>query len=122
MVEIARVIKPGGHLILTAPQAWRVHEAPHDYFRFTRYGLRYLVESSGLAVLKLKAQGGVWALVGQTILTTVPHRQLLHLTAPFVLLINLLFLLLDAIWHDEKDTLNYIVVAQRPFLRRRAEV
>ena len=26
---------------------WRVHEAPHDYFRYTKYGLEYLLKEAG---------------------------------------------------------------------------
>lgn len=113
MTEITRVLKPGGHLVLTAPQAWRVHERPHDYFRFTCYGLRYLAERHDLEVVRIQAQGGVWALVGQTILNTVPHKELRHITAPFNLVFNLFFLLLDTVWHDERDTLNYLLIARK---------
>lgn len=31
--EMARVLKPGGFLILSAPQTWPEHFAPFDYFR-----------------------------------------------------------------------------------------
>lgn len=46
--EMARVLKPGGVLILSAPHLSMVHEGPHDYFRFTAYGLRRLIEQSGM--------------------------------------------------------------------------
>jgi len=42
--EMARVLKEGGKLILTCPFCYPVHEAPHDYQRFTEYGLRVLFE------------------------------------------------------------------------------
>lgn len=37
--ECKRLLRPGGILILTAPQQWRLHEVPYDYWRFTRHGL-----------------------------------------------------------------------------------
>lgn len=49
--ECHRVLKPGGRLLLTVPFVWNEHEAPHDYFRYTRYGLRQLATQSGFGVL-----------------------------------------------------------------------
>lgn len=41
--EIFRVLKPGGELLLTTRFLFPIHDAPHDYFRYTKYGLRYLL-------------------------------------------------------------------------------
>src|SRR5436309_6578139 len=35
--EIKRVLKPNGKLILTTRFIYPIHDAPMDYFRFTRY-------------------------------------------------------------------------------------
>ena len=35
--------RAGRPLLMAAPQEWEVHQAPHDYFRYTRYGLAYLL-------------------------------------------------------------------------------
>src|SRR5215216_1408725 len=45
MKEIYRVLKPGGHIILTVPFAWELHEEPHDFFRYTKYALKELFET-----------------------------------------------------------------------------
>ncbi|MES2953228.1 MAG: methyltransferase domain-containing protein [Patescibacteria group bacterium] len=45
--EIYRVLAPGGTLILTTRFLFPLHDAPHDYFRFTRYGLEHLLRSFG---------------------------------------------------------------------------
>jgi SAM-dependent methyltransferase len=37
--EIKRVLKPGGTFFFTVPSLWTIHEAPHDYHRFTPYCL-----------------------------------------------------------------------------------
>ena len=41
--EMHRVLKPGGTLLLTTRFLFPIHDAPHDYFRFTKYGLRHLL-------------------------------------------------------------------------------
>jgi SAM-dependent methyltransferase len=42
IAEFYRVLRPGGKLILTTRFLFPIHDAPHDYFRFTRYGLQAL--------------------------------------------------------------------------------
>lgn len=56
--ELFRVTRPGGRLFLTAPQGFGEHQAPHDYFRFTRYGLRHLLEKAGWTVRSIEPRGG----------------------------------------------------------------
>ena len=41
--NIHGLLKHGGRLILTAPFIFPIHERPHDYFRYTRYGLEFLL-------------------------------------------------------------------------------
>lgn len=45
--ESYRILKQGGMMILAVPWMWEVHEAPHDYFRYTPYGLKYMFEKAG---------------------------------------------------------------------------
>jgi len=61
--EIHRVLAPGGHLYLTAPMLWSLHYEPHDYFRFTGHGLRFLVEEAGLEVVRVEPLGGLFSFV-----------------------------------------------------------
>jgi SAM-dependent methyltransferase len=62
--ETARVLRPGGTLHLTAPQSFREHQAPHDYFRYTRYGLRLLAERAGYADIEIEDLGGFFCFMG----------------------------------------------------------
>lgn len=41
--EIYRVLKPGGMLILTTRFAFPLHDAPGDFFRYSKYGLAHLL-------------------------------------------------------------------------------
>lgn len=62
--EIARVLVPGGNLIMNVPFYYPLHEEPHDYYRYTKHALRRLIDGAGMAVLSLRELGGapeVWA-------------------------------------------------------------
>lgn len=56
--EIQRVLSPTGHLYFSVPMSWHQHQKPHDYFRYTSYGLKYLLEKSGFEVVELRPTGG----------------------------------------------------------------
>ncbi len=43
--EMMRVLKPGGTILLTTRFIFPIHDAPHDYYRYTKYGLRHLFRS-----------------------------------------------------------------------------
>ena len=50
--EMWRVLKPGGLLLLTTRFLFPIHDAPHDYFRFTKYGLRHLLRRFDIVSLE----------------------------------------------------------------------
>jgi SAM-dependent methyltransferase len=67
--EMARVLKPGGHLLLTARGydergSWEVHGYPHDYWRFSELSFRLLAEDADLEVLEVRKdpEGPGWML------------------------------------------------------------
>jgi SAM-dependent methyltransferase len=45
VAEMARILKPGGLLMVGVPFQQRVHRAPQDFWRFTEYGVRYLLRA-----------------------------------------------------------------------------
>lgn len=61
VAEIARALRPGGWLILSAPHLSPIHEAPHDYYRYTGYALRRLLEDRDFEVQSVEAAGGLVA-------------------------------------------------------------
>jgi SAM-dependent methyltransferase len=65
--ELYRVLRPGGALYLTAPQGYREHQAPHDYFRFTSFGLRHLFRKAGFEEVFVRPEGGYFLYLGDRI-------------------------------------------------------
>lgn len=49
--EINRVLRTGGHLLVTCPFAICEHETPNDFARYSSYGLRHILENNGFRVL-----------------------------------------------------------------------
>jgi SAM-dependent methyltransferase len=85
--EIFRVLMPGGHALVTVPFLYPVHEAPHDYTRFTHYGLRNLLERQGLEVLSVEAKGGAGLFLAHSLVLALLYAldridMLLHLRRP----------------------------------------
>jgi SAM-dependent methyltransferase len=62
LLEFARVLKPEGMLVMVVPFLWEEHQAPHDYFRFTQYGVRLLFESSPFHLTLMAPVGGFFRL------------------------------------------------------------
>lgn len=56
--EINRVLKPGGQLFVSWPFLYPIHEAPRDFFRYTKYGMKYLVVNCGFEIVKLNSSSG----------------------------------------------------------------
>lgn len=44
--EITRVLRPGGVLLLGLPFRQAIHMAPNDFWRFTEYGIKYLLKNA----------------------------------------------------------------------------
>jgi SAM-dependent methyltransferase len=64
LAEFRRVLKPGGHLILTVPHLSWLHNEPHDYYRYTLYGLRFLLAKAGFREKKIVPAGGLLSFLG----------------------------------------------------------
>jgi SAM-dependent methyltransferase len=50
LAECHRVLRPGGHVIVTTHGLFEDHGCPYDYWRWTVYGLKRLLEQAGFAV------------------------------------------------------------------------
>ena len=58
-IEINRILKENGVLIMNVPFHYWIHEHPFDYFRYTRYALENFADESGFEIITLCELGGI---------------------------------------------------------------
>lgn len=56
--ESYRILKRGGIMLIQVPFQWWVHEQPHDFFRYTPFGLFYMLKKVGFHILTIEPQSG----------------------------------------------------------------
>ena len=60
--EANRILKSKGHIYLSVPFMWWVHEAPFDFYRYTPYGLKHLFEKAGFQNIKVVPVAGFFSM------------------------------------------------------------
>lgn len=112
LAECRRLLRPGGHLILTVPMQWRMHEAPFDYWRFTKYGVLSALEEHSFNVIQLSPCGGAWALLGQLLNSHLAENQ--HGSKALFRLTNRIALWMDKHFTDDAETIGWMCIAKAP--------
>lgn len=118
--EMARVLAPGGHALINVPFLYGVHEAPHDYGRYTQYALRRFARVAGLDVPVLIPVGG-----SLHVMADLAGKHLAHVPAvgaPLASMAQHLVALIDrTAWGrrvrqrtGERFPSGYFMVAARP--------
>lgn len=66
--EISRILKSGGFFIGSVPHISPIHLEPHDYRRYTMFGIKKILEENGFKVIKIEGNGGIHRAMAQTLL------------------------------------------------------
>jgi SAM-dependent methyltransferase len=117
--ELARTLAPAGTLLVVAPHEWEVHQSPHDYFRYTRHGLRYLLEKAGFTAIRIEPVGGYFRLLSRRLMNGLQFFSggLMWLwflpAAVFLVPPALVLPFLDFLDRDRNFTLGYICTARK---------
>ena len=137
--EMARVLRPGGTLLLSAPFSFRLHEEPFDFFRYTPHGLRELANKEGLDVERTMAAGSLWSVMGhkfnsylafqvadlgavtqamgkgghESVATKKPRLWSFPFVLPTMVAVSAGARVLDRVFPDETEALSYMIVAKK---------
>ncbi len=124
--EVRRVLRPGGIAYITCPMCWCLHYEPDDYWRFTDYSLKYLIETNGFEVLTIERTGGVFSLAGvrladvlyetaANLLSPVPRKHAERIAAVLTFPVSVLFYCLGILFDgvDKRDAIGWMVLARK---------
>ncbi len=115
--QMYRVLVPGGIAIVSFPFLLHLHDEPHDYYRFTRYGIEHLATRAGFQVAEMVANGGLAHLAlnlpsvtSSTVWETLGLRGLIR---PTTLAWLTLARIIDSTFHLKRMFASNYIVALR---------
>jgi SAM-dependent methyltransferase len=119
LLEINRILKDDGLLILAWPFLYPIHEAPRDFFRYTFYGMKFLAGETNFEVQKLVAPSGFWIMFfGLFSVYLYGKSKWVYLClSPFICLFFILCMLINLIDKNTgsalKWTWNYYAILKK---------
>jgi SAM-dependent methyltransferase len=129
--EMARILRPGGHLFLTAPLGSNLHQEPyHFYGGYTPHWYRRFLPENGFEIESMEANEGFFSFFGQEaqrfvlilrgpevkrvpLPARVMARLIAFLMVPFAYALPLVGAWLDSLHLESITTIGYHVVARR---------
>ncbi|MDP2760793.1 MAG: methyltransferase domain-containing protein [Sideroxyarcus sp.] len=121
--EAFRILRSGGAVYITVPFQWWIHEAPYDYFRYTRYGLKYMLEKAGFVDVVVEESTGFWVMwflklnyqTARLVRGPLPLRWVIRMCfLPLWFVNQLLAPVMDRYWPAPEETTGYSVSARKP--------
>lgn len=103
LLETHRILKEDGVLILGVPWMWWIHEAPHDYYRYSSFGLKHLLQKTGFSKVEIIPTSGFFT----TIFIKMNYFSVNFLKGS-KLKVNLLKLLFRPFWYFSQKVAPFL--------------
>lgn len=123
ILEMHRCLEENGYLLITVPQTNELHSEPHDYWRFTNFGMELLLKEAGFKLISKKQRGNYPTVIAQMRIRrwidstdVYNNRKWLLLLYPLSALYVRASQLLDRFYTSEasmKHTLGWTYLAQK---------
>lgn len=121
--EAFRILRHKGQLTLSVPFQWWVHEAPWDYYRYTRHGLEHMLQKAGFKDIIVAPTTGFWSM--WLLKFNYQSARLLRGPRPVRMLVRAALIpiwftnqrlgqAIDSIWREDRETAGYFVTACKP--------
>lgn len=121
IIELHRVLKINGYILITVPFVWHENEKPNDAIRFTSHGICRLLEKHGFQIINYKKYGTYFTTVVQMwnsflYHSLFPNSSIIKLILTILLIFpfQLVALIIYPIMPKNNDLFNTsVVVAKR---------
>jgi SAM-dependent methyltransferase len=118
--KLYEALRPGGRVILTTPFIFPLHDRPYDYWRFTRYGLQYLLSEAGFSEISIRERnswGEAVAVLLWRVVNTPGYPRLAKYSIGFTaLLLSPIGRFVSRIWpHDFLTTAYHVSAVKRVY-------
>jgi len=121
LIEIKRVLKKEGKILITVPFCWHEHEVPYDFGRYTSFGIKSILEKNGFEIIHNKKSGNfikvnfqLWALYFHSIISLKQKGLSFIIKMIFIIPINILGSIFSPFFpKDSTLYFNNIVLAKK---------
>lgn len=118
--EVLRTLKPNGNTVLSTPFVFGLHDAPHDYFRFTKFGIDYLFRNFEKISLKPRT-GFFWTIVvlmARLIMAKNRYHKIIAIPVIlFGVILSPIIYFVDYVMPDDITT-GYVAIYKKPQIGR----
>jgi SAM-dependent methyltransferase len=121
LAEIYRVLKKGGYAIISVPHLSGLHDEPSDFYRYTPYGIRFLLEKAGFIIEREYRSGSLFCFLSHHLsLFIISLFWLFPVIRWLIWWANKIFIVQPAIWIDKIFKLdcifptNIVIISRKP--------
>ena len=118
LIELLRVLKPNGFILVSTPFCWGEHEEPFDFIRLTSFGMKSMFERNNLEIMNIQKTNTSFLAVSQLLISYIsnfvlPHGRILGIFSQLFIVfpLNVLALFLNAVFPKRYESFSNLVIS-----------